>query len=620
MCGIAGVMRFTEPADRSPVGAMVRALSHRGPDDEHVVTVPDGALGARRLSVVDLDGGRQPREDTGGRVVVAMNGEIYNHGPLRNELEARGASFATVSDTEVAAWLFAERDPELALDRLDGQFAFAVYDRRARRLILARDRLGQKPLYWTKLDDGTLVFGSELKAVLTHPGVRREVDPASLEQLLLFEYVPAPRTIYRNIHKLEAGTLLMADASGERTERWWTPPLVGADRAVAGRDRYAVSVRTALGIAVKQRQIADVPIAYLLSGGIDSSAVVGLAAPRSKTPLRTFALVTDEPSFDESAPARLMADHIGAEHSEVHFPPSELPRVLDALTAGMCEPLADGSLPSTWLLAEAVRDAGFKVALTGDGADEHFGGYPTYFAHRLAGAVSPGRRLLRRAAARVPASTSNLSKGSLARRFTAGLSWPLPRRNQVWLGAFLPEELPALLGRPAGACWDVVDRWGAVSAPIRDPAERAMFLDQRLYLAEGVLAKADRAAMLNSLELRSPFLDHRLAELAAALPGGSYVRPGRTKILLRAAVADLLPPALRDRPKKGFGTPLGPWLKGPGRHLLSDLPDHLDGVVSAEVVRALIQEHLDGRRDHRRRLWTLIVLARWWRGPWGPNG
>ncbi len=619
MCGIAGAFRFDEPPDPAPVLQMVRALAHRGPDDEHVVSLPDGAMGTRRLSIVDLAGGRQPLRDTARRITLAMNGEIFNHSPLRDELTARDARFATASDTEVAAWLFGDRDPALALDRLDGQFAIAAYDHRRRRLALARDRLGQKPLYWSQLADGTLLFGSELKALLRHPGLRREVDPVAVEQLLLFEFIPAPRTIYRGVHKLEPGTLLLADAGGVQLSRWWWPPLTGEGRVRDSRERYAEAVSVALMVAVKQRMMADVPVAYLLSGGVDSSAVVGMAARRSREPLRTFSLITDEPSFDESGPARLMAAHVGSDHTEIHLSPGDLPGLLDALEAGLCEPLADGGMPSMLHLSRGVSAAGFKAALTGDGADEHFGGYPTYAAHRLALAVAPGRRLLQQVAARLPASTDNLSPGFKARRFAAGLDYPMPRRNQLWLGAFLPDELPALLGRPVSAgAWAEVDRWGEVSAPIRDPARRAMFLDQRLYLGEGVLAKADRAAMLASLELRSPFMDHRLVGLSAVLPGGSYISGGRTKVLLRRAAAELLPPALRDRPKKGFGTPIGPWLKGPLSHLLDDLPERLEGVAEIGEVRRYIAEHRRGHRDHRRRLWSLMILGRWWRGPWGP--
>jgi len=618
VCGIAGAFRFEGPPDRAAVPAMVRALGHRGPDEEHLLALPDGAMGTRRLAIIDLEGGRQPLIDGDRRLALAMNGEVYNHESLRRMFEANGARFGTASDTEAAACAIATSGIERGLSLLDGQFAIAAYDLARRTLHLARDRIGQKPLYWTRIEDGTLLFASELKGLLAHPGVRRRVDPRAVEQLLLFEYVPAPRTIYQGVYKLEPGCVLTASADGQSIRRWWTPPLVGADRANIARERFEKSIWMAVQVAVKARVVAaDVPVGCLLSGGIDSSTVAALAA-RFTERLRTFSMGFDEPSFDESGPAEAMAAHLGSEHTRLRFSSGELDGVLGALERGMCEPLADGSLPSTWLLCQGVRDAGFKAVLSGDGADEHFGGYPTYRAHRLAGPAAAAGGLLRRAAARLPASTENLSVGFRARRFAAGLGHPLARRNQIWLGAFLPEELPALLGRSIQP-WAEVDAHGARAAAIGDPAEQAMYLDQRLYLGEGVLAKVDRASMLASVEVRSPFMDHRLAEMAAQLPAGSFIAGGRTKLLLRRSVAHLLPPALVERPKKGFGTPLGPWLRGPCGHLLDDLPERLEGVCAPAPVRALVAEHRGGHRDHRRRLWSLIVLSRWWSGPWGPS-
>ncbi len=620
MCGIAGAFHWEAKVDPATVADMVATLDHRGPDDRHVVDVGRGVMGTARLAIVDLDGGRQPRWEQGRRVCVSMNGEIYNHAKLRHEAESREppVPFASVSDTEVAGFLAAD-NPAKALQQLNGQFALALWLEDRAELWLARDRMGQKPLYWTRLADGTLVYGSELKAVLAHPGVERELDPVALQQFLLFEYVPAPRTIYRGIHKLVPGTRLEVGAEGERVVTWWEPPLVGEDRAIGMQSRYAQAVRNTLQVATKWRLLADVPIAFLLSGGIDSSSVAAMASRFHEGPLNSFSVTFDEPSFDESGPARAMADHLGSRHTELPFAAGELPRLLGRLEAGLCEPLGDGSLLSTLLLAEGVSGAGFKVALSGDGADESFGGYPTYVAHRLASLTAGASGLVSRAASRLPVSTANLSTGYLARRFAAGLSHPHGRRNQIWLGAFLPEELPGLVGPLKDAVWDEVDRWSERAASIRDPAERAMYLDQRLYLAEGVLQKVDRAGMLCSLEVRSPFLDHHLVAVAAALPASSFVRGTNTKVLLRRAVADMLPPALRNRPKKGFGTPLGPWLRGSQTGLLDDLAERLEGVVDAAAVATLIREHRDGGADHRRRLWSLTVLSRWLHGPWGPR-
>ncbi|MCB9764114.1 MAG: asparagine synthase (glutamine-hydrolyzing) [Alphaproteobacteria bacterium] len=616
MCGIAGVFRFEAPPDDAPLARALDALAHRGPDDVWTVRLADGAMGTRRLSIVDREGGRQPLRS--GQVWVAMNGEIFNHAALRKELTALGVAFRTEADTEVAAALIDRLGVDRALRRLDGQFAIAAYHLGDRRLTLVRDRLGQKPLYWCRRG-ASLRFASELKGLLVWPDQPRDLDPTALRQLLLFEYIPAPRTIYQGIRKLEAGTLLEVDADGVQERRWWTPPLPGAAPDGLSSGRWPQAIRNSLQVAVKHRVETDLQVAWLLSGGVDSSAVAAIGRRWVEGPPRTFSVVFDEPSFDESGPAAQMAEALEAQHTALRFGPEQLYGALDALQAGLCEPLADGSFPSTWLLCRAVRDEGLKLALSGDGADEHFGGYPTYLAHRAAPLAAPLAGPLGRLARRLPASTANLSRGYLARRFSEGLGLPWARRNQVWLGAFLPEEVDALLGGPDEAVWSEVDRWAQAAAGLRDPAARAMALDQRLYLGEGVLAKVDRASMLCSVEVRSPFLDHRLVELAAAAPVRLHLRGRRTKSLLRDAVADLLPEALRERPKKGFGTPLGPWLQGPCRGIIEDLPNELDGLVPAAPVRRLVDAHVQGERDHRRRLWTLVVLARWRRGPWGPG-
>ena len=585
-------------------------LGHRGPDDSHHARLADGWLGARRLSIVDIEGGRQPLSQ--GNITAVLNGEIYNHSHLRKELQANGRVFQTTCDTEVVAALVDEVGFRRALERLEGQFAIAATD--GHQLWLARDRLGQKPLYWC-LHQGTLRFASELKGLLSWPDQPRNLDSVAVQQLLLWEYIPAPRTIYQGISKLERGTLL--HFSGElHVEPWWTPPGPRSQRGLS-EERWAESVRTAIYGATRKRVTTPLPVALLLSGGIDSSVVAQLVATIRPEPLPTFSLVfPSEPSFDESGPARAMARHIGAHHTEVPFPPERLSEVLAAIRSGLCEPMADGSLPSTWLLSKAVHDAGFKIALSGDGADEHFGGYPTYFAHRLARV--PGKPVLQRIVERIPASTDNLSRGYLARRFTAGLGQTLARRNQIWLGAFLPEEVQALLGLDP-AVWEPVDRAGREASALGDPVEQAMAIDQRLYLSEGVLVKADRATMMNSVELRSPFLDHRLCELSAEIPVKLKVRGRRTKVLLRDSFAAQLSPELRERPKKGFGTPLGPWLRGPHSRMLRGLDERLEPLFEPDPIARLCSEHLGGHRDHRRRLWTLLTLANWLDGPWGPK-
>jgi asparagine synthase (glutamine-hydrolysing) len=605
VCGIAGAFG----AGVRPQPAVLAALEHRGPDDSHAVTVEGGWLGARRLSIVDVDGGRQPVRS--GRITVAMNGEVFNHEMLRKDLAANGVVFRTGSDTEVVAALIDEVGLNRALERMEGQFAVAATD--GRQLWLARDRLGQKPLYWT-LRDGQLRFGSELKALLLFPGQPRRVDPTAVRQLLLWEYIPAPRSIYTGIQKLERGCWLHFDAGAVSEGRWWTPRSNPSRRGMA-TEKWQDAIRTSLYAATRKRATTQLPVAVMLSGGIDSSAVAGLVKQVRKERPRTFSVTFGEQSFDESGPARQMAEHLDAVHTEVPFPAERLPEVMKGIQSQLCEPMADGSLLATWVLGQAIRAEGFKIALSGDGADEHFGGYPTYAAHSVA--RLPGKRLLKRVAARIPGSTANLSTGYKARRFTAGMGLPLARRNQVWLGALLPEEVHALCGMDESV-WAPVD---AAAAQVHgDAAQQAMGLDQRLYLSEGVLVKADRASMMHSVELRSPFLDHRVCELALEMPTRLKVSGRQTKVALRAAVADLMPKALVNRPKKGFGTPLGPWLRGQHAGLLQDLPSRVEALdLDPNLVARWCTEHNSGHRDHRRRLWTLLTLASWLEGPWGPK-
>ena len=604
MCGIAGAFG---PGAR-PQPRVLEALHHRGPDDRHAVTMPNGWLGATRLSIVDVANGRQPV--TSGRITVAMNGEVYNHDILRKDLTANGVVFQTGSDTEVVAALIHEVGLKRALERMEGQFAVAATD--GRTVWLARDRLGQKPLYWT-VRDGQLRFCSELKGLLMFPDQPRVIDRVALQQLLLWEYIPAPRSIYDGLQKLPRGGCLTFDGSVQEGT-WWTPS-VRSQRGMA-TEKWEQSIRTALYAATRRRVSTELPVALMLSGGIDSSAVAALTHQIRDEAPQTFAVVFGEKSFDESGPAREMARHIGADHTEVPFPPERLPEVMKALQTSLCEPMADGSLLATWVLGEAIRSAGFKIALSGDGADEHFGGYPTYTAHGLARV--PAKGLLRRVADRLPASTNNLSTGYKARRFSAGLGLPLHRRNQVWLGSLLPDEVAAMT-RLDPRVWDPVD--AAAAEVSGDAASQAMGLDQRLYLAEGVLVKADRASMMHSVELRSPFLDHRVAELALEMPSRLKVRGRQTKVALRSAVAQWMPPSLARRPKKGFGTPLGPWLRGPHQRLLQDLPERVEALdLSPEPVARWCTEHNAGHRDHRRRLWTLLTLAGWFEGPFSPGG
>lgn len=622
MCGISGAYRFGGLPAALPHALMRDALRHRGPDDQrsHIAEGPSGrpyaVLSATRLSILDIAGGHQPVSSPDGRFWVTMNGEVYNHATLRRREEARGLVPRNGSDTALVAAMLSVLPTETVLSSLQGMFTLAILDTQTGRLVLARDRMGVKPLYTTTLRDGTLLWSSELKGLLSHPDVPRVLDPVALRQYLMFEYIPSPRSIYAGIRKLPPGSLLELDQRGAQERRWWTPPPIMGAGPGGNLDKWAQSVGRALRVAVHCRMEADVPVGYLLSGGLDSSAVA--AAARARAPsaaLHTFSMKVDAPGFDESANARHVAESIGAIHHEARLDPASFLETAEEIWSMLDEPLADSSLVATWALLREVHDAGFKCVQSGDGADESFGGYPTYLAHRLAGPASLLRGPLGRAVRRLPVQHTGVTPGYMARRFVTGLGAPWARRHQIWMGAWNPDEVGA---QPED--WSIVEEHAArAKTEDSNTVAQAMYLDQRLYLAGGVLVKVDRASMAHSVEVRSPFLDYRLVDLAADIPTQMKVRGRQNKLVLRRAVKDWLPATIAQGKKKGFGSPVGPWLRGPCRHLLDGLPEQAEGLIPPDRLRQCITEHLDGSADHRRRLWSAVVLTRWRCGRWGPG-
>jgi asparagine synthase (glutamine-hydrolysing) len=613
MCGIVGL--FGLPAiDPAPLEGMTRALAHRGPDGEKTQVfqgngAPYAAMGVRRLAIVDPEGGEQPKSDEAGHLWVSLNGEIYNHARLRAHLVGSGVKFRSRSDTEVIANLVAQVGLERALEELRGMFAMAILDTRTRRLVLVRDRSGVKPLYWTQLADGTVAWASEARSLLGLPGVERQHNGAALQTFLMFEYIPSPWTAWAGIHKVEPGSLLEVGEDGPQQRRWWQPP-TPMPGSGGNLDRWARSLHGALQVAVGQRLQADTEVGILLSGGLDSSAVTALAQARSDRPLKTFSIGVDAPGFDEAAPARKVAATLGTEHRSARLGPEDLERILPLLTHHMDEPLADSSLVATWRLMELVKEAGLKCVLSGDGADEALAGYPTYTAHRLAGPLAPLQTFIGMAAKRMATTWDGVSTDYKARRFAQGLGMPWGRRHQVWMGAWLPDELQA-----GPEVWEQVDAHAQELATL-DPISRAMALDQRLYLPEGVLVKMDRASGAHGIEVRSPFLDVSVVELAAQIPLGHKWRARSSKHVLRVAMKGDLPEDICTRTKQGFGTPVGPWLRGPCRHLLDGLEDRVAPWIDPDLLRRVRQEHDAGTADHRRRLWSALVLANWLEGPW----
>jgi asparagine synthase (glutamine-hydrolysing) len=635
MCGICGAA-WTDPARAladDALAAMVDRLRHRGPDDSGTYRDGHAALGFRRLSIVDLAGGHQPLSNEDGSVWVVFNGEIYNFPALRHRLEARGHTLRSAGDTEVLVHLYEDEGPRM-FSLLRGMFALAIWDVPRRTLVLGRDRLGQKPLVY-RVDGSRIVFASELKSLLALPAVDvpRRVDPEALDRYLTYGYVPHPATILEGVYKLPPGHVAVWHEGRLTLERYWEPDW---DAEVERDPEEDVErLRATLADAVREQMVADVPLGAFLSGGIDSTIIVGLMQRAADRPVRTFSIGFDDPSFDESRYAALAAAHLGTEHHAFVVQPKAW-ETLPALAQQFDEPFADSSALPTWHVSEQTR-AHVTVALTGDAGDELFGGYDRYRALALAGMLdrlpSGTRGWLGGPLARaLPASARAKTRLRRVRRLLEGVGDPPESRYLRWMTLFDEPGRVALysddfLGRLADAAArdpiaadpaSILDRaWQA--APKRDPVTRAMVADLLTYLPGDLLHKVDMASMAHSLECRGPFLDHRVVELALAMPlrRKLRLRGGRSKVVLKQAFADLLPPAIRTRPKMGFGVPIDRWFRGELRDELRGVlldPATLGrGLFRPESVARLLDEHASGRRDHAYRLWGLLMLELWFR-------
>jgi len=627
VCGIAGFSPLDPTAPPPPgADAVLRAMRDtrvpRGPDQGGQTLVHGTGLSARRLSIIDVAGSDQPIATPGGRTTVVYNGEVYNFADLRRELHGRGRQLTRSGDTETIPHLYEEFGIEGCLRRLRGMFAFALYDRQRRELILARDRLGIKPLYWGVFD-GVLLFGSELKACLQHPAFRRDLDRDALAQYLMLEYVPAPRTIYSGLHKLPPAHYLVLRDGEVTVQRYWHPPSVDVARRTDAS--WIEELDGLLKSAVEEELVSEVPLGSLLSGGIDSSTVTWYVTQARERP-RTFSIRFDEPSFDESPHFRMVARRLETDHVEWQVNAGRLDELLTDVLGFMDEPLADSSLLPVFALSRLVRAAGTTVVLSGDGGDELFAGYPTYLAHQLAEATRPlGGTLAAPASALaglLPTNYDNVSLDYQIKRFLAGLPYGLAGRAAVWLGAFLPAEVREVTGRgvPDSLLFDAHERHAADMRGA-DTITAAQYLDVRTYMVDSVLTKVDRASMACSVEVRVPMLDHRIAELAFRMPASVRRRWLWGKIPLRKLMERRLPRQVLWRGKKGFGAPVASWMRGAGRDQMMDTlgGGAIADLVDQKVVDRLIAEHLGGRADNRRRLWALTVLAGWSQGSYGPG-
>jgi asparagine synthase (glutamine-hydrolysing) len=623
VCGIVG--NVLARADRRPdpkiLEAMADRLAHRGPDDAGFVVRGPAGLGIRRLKIIDLDTGRQPMTGEDGSTWVVFNGEIYNYRELTNRLTATGHVFRTRSDTEaiVHAWEARGRD---ALEDLEGMFGLAVWHEPSQTLVLARDRLGVKPLYYALLPD-QIVFASELKAMLAHPAISRELDVDALSAYLAHEWLPAPQSIVRAVRKLAPGHRLVYANGQAKLEQWWDVRYGGGSHEeIVGVAHLAA----ALDLSVRQHLISDVPLGVFLSGGVDSATVAAIARGHTTGRIQTFSIGFEDRSFDESAQARLVAETLGTEHHEQVVGPREALDLVDGLGELVDEPLGDASILPTYLLSRFARRS-VTVALSGDGGDEIFAGYPTYQAHKLARAWqhTPGlfRGGVRGIVDRLPVSHDNLSLDFKLKRFVAGAMLDTVDRHATWMGSFTPAEQRELFTTETLARLSAPPSYAALhriaeGVPAAPWLNQVLYLDLKGYLAEGVLQKVDRASMACSLEVRVPLLDRRVVEVAALLPPGMKLKRFRTKHILKKTMRSRLPAAVLDRPKKGFGVPLARWFRGELAPLLRDVCEpaalRRGGLFRPEAVQRLLDDHQAGHHDHRKKLYTLLVFLLWSRG------
>ncbi len=597
---------------------MAAALVHRGPDDHGAVVDGPAALAARRLSIIDLEGGHQPIANEDRTVHVVQNGEIYNHAALRRELERSGHRFRTRCDTEAIVHLYEEEGLDFA-ERLRGMFAVAIWDSRRRRLVLARDRFGIKPLYFSERT-GSLAFASELKALRRWPGFSAEVDLDALESFLTFNSIPGPLTIFRGTRKLLPGQLLVADERGTELMTYAVPrPRPAGELRDEPVEQLEEELRARLRDSVRAHLVSDVPVGVLLSGGVDSAALTALAAEESDNRVSTFSIGFEERSFDELEQARLVARRYDTDHHELTLRPDAatlLPRLAEVFD----EPLADSSALPTFLVSE-LASRHVKVALSGEGGDELFGGYHTYVADLLAPRLSRLARLARPVVERLPSSDRRVSFDYKAKRFVGGAGLSPLERHHAWKEIFGEEARAELLRRRAPNP-DPLAVWRERFAQ-SDGAEtlaRLQDVDLGIYLVDDLLVKTDRASMANSLETRVPFLDTEVSELALGLPTSAKVRGLQKKVLLRRAVAPLVPREIHAGKKQGFSIPAAAWLRGElepfAREVLSPENVRRQGFLDPVAVTRVLDRHVSRRADLSRQLWGLISFTLWFER-WG---
>jgi len=631
MCGIVGFLTSnpSKIPDIKILREMRDVLIHRGPDDEgeYIQSLDEKGiflfLGHRRLSIIDLIGGHQPLSNEDDKIWVIFNGEIYNFKELRKDLEEFGHRFKTNSDTEVIVHSYEEYGEE-CFKYFNGMFAIAIWDGNHQKLILSRDRFGKKPLYYYFFDD-LFIFSSELKAIMVYPEFPRHIDPISLMKYLFYEFIPSPKTIFKNVMKIPSASYLVWTKKGIEIKKYWSPFKSKDIKDIKSISELEVEERLIeiLRKSVRHRLISDVPLGIFLSGGIDSSSVAAIAQQEVTGKVKTFSIGFEDSSFDESKYAFLVSKFIGAEHFQQIMKPKDLIEIVPKLTDLLDEPMADASIIPTYLLSKFTRKH-VTVALGGDGGDELFAGYPTYLAHKFAnyyeeimGFIHPAINFLGNL---LPVSDNNFSFDFKVKKFLSGIGYPDVIRNSIWLGSFPFLEIKNLVSNEFISLFNrnhILEELFLYEKeyPYDDEITKIQYLDLKMYLQESVLVKVDRASMACSLEVRAPFLDYELVEFVMALPSGFKLNGYKSKYILKKIMRNLLPEEVIKRPKKGFGIPIAKWIKGPLKDLFQDLLSQekikKEGFLNHEYINKVFEDHLRNKKDNRKKLWTLLIWELW---------
>ncbi|MBX3058678.1 MAG: asparagine synthase (glutamine-hydrolyzing) [Anaerolineae bacterium] len=618
MCGVCGIVGADRSRRDEILRQMCHLLAHRGPDDAGYYTDEEATLGMRRLAIIDLVTGQQPLTNEDETLWLVYNGEIYNYRELRTELKRKGHQFRTEGDSEVIVHAYEEYGPD-CVTHFNGMFAFAIWDTRQRRLFLARDHVGIKPLYYWS-NGRTLIFASELKALTAHPLVPRQVNPAALDHLLTLEYIPSPLTIFQDVHKLPPGHWLHFQAGHIQHQSFWE---IKPQPLPADDNTCAEMLHDLIQDAVRLQLMSDVPLGAFLSGGIDSSTIVACMSQAMTLPVQTFSIGFGEATYNELPYARAIAAGFNTQHTEEILTPDIGPLV-EQLAAHLDEPLADFSIFPTYLVSKVAAQQ-VKVVLSGDGGDELFGGYDTYVAQQLDRyyhwlPATVRQRMLPSIMGRIPPQPAKKGVINKTKRFVEGAALPSAWQHTRWM-MFLPERDKTGLYTPAMQAG--LNGHTAVATLERtfqqatdlEPLAQQQYVDMKTYLADNILTKVDRMSMAVSLEARVPLLDHRIVEFALSLPPRLKLYRGQTKVILRRAMHGRLPDAILSKPKEGFSIPLKHWLVGPLRPLLTDLLSESTvrqrGYFQPETVTRWVKEHLDGRANHSHRLWSMMLFELW---------